>query len=181
MKIRMKTLAILLISSASCIAQPTNTNALAAVAATNAPKTMLVTNWIAAPSNYRTIDGLVYEVNSSPKWKTVTLPAFGYYNTHGMGRVGKGPVMLTASFPGNPPSTLSVINYPYNGRDFMQANAASIRPIRNLTLRLFPLLSGTNYAKTGDRITGLFAKYDYGLQYTNLVPIVKRVPIKPTK
>ena len=106
------------------------------------------------------------------------MPARGLYWAHYTGKVQ--PIQLTAHFQGNPPTDLVVRNYPFDPKDFTQGDGGTIRPLRNITHRMFPIHLATNYTSLGG-VTRISLSYDFGLQYTNKVPLVQRLKLKHTE
>jgi hypothetical protein len=158
------------------------------------PSSQWVTNWVSPSSNHRLLNNRFYDVNSSPYWATLVLPAgtpvsLGVTNVNGFetrrdgsfrgyrGRIERINISLTLP-SSTPPTRIVVRNYPYDPKLFMEDSFhAGVRLKQAVSYRLFPLSVTTNYTRTGN-IVSIDKEYDWGLQYTNPVPVVQRIKHK---
>ena len=131
-------------------------------------QTNYVTNWIAAPSNYRVISNQVYDVNLSKKWVSVAIsPEFIFSGASAPGARG----LLTKI---SPSGNVTILNFPYDKSAFTYGGYqdAWVRSKAG-SARVFPIQSSTNWTPAGI-IESIQWTYDFGLPCTNKIPVVIR-------
>ena len=140
---------------------------------------VLVTNWVYPWQGLRTVNGKIYDVNYSQLWQWVDIPA----GAEILGARYYGSVQPTdVTFVwGNDPrneQTVVVLNYPYDPRNFRhpEGERGVIVTSGPMDLHVFPINIQTNWTPLGKMWIGT-RTYDYGLAYTNLVPLEKWVKV----
>ncbi len=148
---------------------------------------MPVTNWSEPEPGLRSVNGQIYNPEIGQVWQSITIPE----GAHCLGARYYGsvqPIDVTfvwGSLEHQDHQSIQVFNYPYNPRDFrrgrdgVQDEFEDVVAAHPLYLRVLPVNIQTNWtplgrARIGDRT------YDYGLPYTNRIPVVtwQRVPVE---
>jgi len=158
------------------VAAQTN-EAMAEAGHTNDYRLVLVTNWVQPWGSLRTVAGQLYDVNYSQLWRLVTIPEGAtVLNARYDGYVQPTDLTFTWTWQGhgdrNYDYTVVVNNFPYDPAYFnhVGGDQGSIVTASAMQLHLFPVNIQTNWSPLGGMSIGT-ETYDYGLAYTNLVPI----------
>ncbi len=140
---------------------------------------MPVTNWSEPEPGLRSVNGQIYNPEIGQLWQSITIPEGAqclgaqYYGS-------VQPIDVTfvwGSLEHRDHQSVQVFNYPYNPRDFRRGHSGAqngfedVATAHALSLRVFPVNIQTNWtplgrARIGDRT------YDYGVPYTNRIPVV---------
>jgi hypothetical protein len=186
LKILILLAAIMIACVGRAVAQ-TNDNTDAAVPTSNESKTGLATNRINHVQDIRVVNGQPYDVTTSKKWVSITIPAGSVLNNasgiHFTGQIQPKKVFLV--FPHSKMAaqwpTVMIQNFPYNPIYFAQNSENQVVTRDLLNLRVFPLSHpSTNWTALGEmKITPARPDFDYGLPYTNKVSNTQKTDVQP--
>ena len=179
---------LLWLSMAVCRTEAAPTNeVMAGAGQTNEYRLVLVTNWVQPWGSLRMVSGQLYDVNYSQLWRLVSIPEGAtVLNARYDGYVQPIDLTFTWTWQGHRDRdynyTVVVYNFPYDPAYFrhVEGQPDEIVTAAPMQLHLFPVNIQTNWSPLGGMSIGT-ETYDYGLAYTNLVPVPswQRVPVTP--
>jgi len=138
-----------------------------------AAQTNYVTNWVNAPTNYRVVSNQVYDVNTSTKWTTISIPPGSVLDVIPRPDARHYPapgqrIQMTAK---SGKVHQLILNFPYDPADMPLDTKTLTYRASQKPFRVFYAGSTTNWGPNGvpESIT---RTYDYGLPCTNKIPVV---------
>jgi hypothetical protein len=142
------------------------------------PHAVWVTNWIDAPPSLRVVHGRPYNTLISPRWEWLELSnSFRETGDDGADHAitdltTKRVTTVTTSVTNDTHDEfhLTLFHFLFNPTNFVTAGNGEVRPAAPLRIRAMPIFGETNTAN-GHEVDSVM--YDYGLPYTNKLPIRK--------
>jgi hypothetical protein len=150
-----------------------------ALAQTNSgPHGVWVTNWVDAPPSLRMAKGRSYNTLISPRWQWLVLSNnFREAGDDGLDHAitnaftsQRMTITTSATNAIRDELHLTVFHYPFNPTNFIAGTNGEVRPVTLLRMRVLPVFAETNTVN-GREVDTLM--YDYGLPYTNKLPVRK--------
>lgn len=128
-----------------------------------------VTNFISPRPTWRNIDGQIYDLKSIP---SVRVPAELSYHAIGYNGVPKQLIKLEGFEQGNPPKSVTFVNFPFDPKDFSMIHGIDgLQPNRALWCHALKTSDVTNWNVLGQPVS-VDVVYDCGQPVTNAIPIV---------
>jgi hypothetical protein len=141
----------------------------AALTALTARSQVIITNFSSPTPTWRTIDGQIYDLLSLP---TIKVPTELSYVTFGYNGVPKQPIVLQGFLQGNPSTSVTFLNFPFDPKDFSPVHGMTgLQLGGSLYCRALKTSEVTNWNVLGQP-TSVDTVYDCGASVTNSIIVI---------